>query len=75
MPELFFEARETLRKDCDFLLVAGSSLVVYPVADLPRLAKKLIVINLEPTVYDSEADVVIREKCGQALTELLGLLK
>ncbi|HAP32617.1 MAG TPA: NAD-dependent deacetylase [Firmicutes bacterium] len=75
MPRLFFEARETLQKDCDLLLVAGSSLVVYPVADLPRLAKHLIIINLEPTAYDIEADVVIREKCGQALTELLSLLK
>ena len=75
MPALFFEAQETLEKDCDLLLVAGSSLVVYPVADLPRLARKLIIINLEPTAYDSEADVVIRGKCGQALTELLGLLK
>lgn len=75
MPKLFFEARETLEKDCDLLLVAGSSLVVYPVADLPRLAKHLIIINLEPTAYDIEADVVIREKCGRALTELLDLLK
>jgi len=75
MPAQFFEARETLEKECDLMLVAGSSLVVYPVADLPRLAKKLIIINLAPTDYDIEADVVIREKCGRTLTDLLGLLR
>jgi len=74
MPALFFEARETLEQDCDLMLVAGSSLVVYPVADLPRLARKLIIINLEPTDFDYKADVVIRGKCGQVLTEILGLL-
>ena len=74
MPALFFEAWETLEKNCDAMLVAGSSLVVYPVADMPRLAKKLIIVNLEPTEYDHKADIVIREKCGKALTDLLEIL-
>ena len=74
MPPLFFEAWETLEKQCDLMLVAGSSLMVYPVADLPRLAKKLVIINLQPTEYDDEADIVIREKCGKALTDLVQAL-
>jgi NAD-dependent deacetylase len=75
MPATFFEAWETLEINCALMLVAGSSLVVYPVADLLRLAKKLIIINLEPTNYDSKADLVIRAKCGETLTDLLELLR
>ncbi|HOL16661.1 MAG TPA: Sir2 family NAD-dependent protein deacetylase [Bacillota bacterium] len=74
MPPLFFEAWEVLEKECDLMLVAGSSLVVYPVAELPRLAKKLIIINLQPAGYDRQADVVIHEKCGKALGDILNEL-
>lgn len=70
MPPLFYEAEETLRRHCDLMLVAGSSLVVYPVAYLPRLAKRLIIINLLPTEYDGAAEIVIREKCSKALHDL-----
>ncbi|MGB4444048.1 MAG: NAD-dependent deacetylase, partial [Dethiobacteria bacterium] len=61
----------TLRNNCDLMLVAGSSLVVYPVAYLPRLAKRLIIINLMPTEYDHIAEIVIREKCSKALQDLV----
>ncbi len=70
MPSLFYEAEDTLRRDCDLMLAAGSSLVVYPVAYLPALADKLIIINLLPTEYDSTAGVVIREKCSKALHDI-----
>ncbi|NLA12304.1 MAG: NAD-dependent deacetylase [Firmicutes bacterium] len=70
MPPIFYEAEDTLRSNCDLMLAAGSSLVVYPVAFLPRLAKKLIIINLLPTEYDHAAEVVIREKCSKALADL-----
>lgn len=70
MPQLFYEAEETLRRHCDLMLAAGSSLVVYPVAYLPALAKKLIIINLMPTEYDSAAAVVIRGQCSQALHDI-----
>ncbi len=70
MPPLFFEVEKVLRRDCELMLVAGSSLVVYPVASLPQLAKQLIIINLTPTEYDRFAEVVIREKCSKALNDL-----
>jgi len=70
MPPLFYDAEDTLRRNCDLMLVAGSSLVVYPVAYLPGLAKKLIIINLQPTGYDCVAELVIREKCGKALHDI-----
>ena len=70
MPPIFYEAEEILRANCDLMLAAGSSLVVYPVAYLPRLAGQLIIINNSPTEYDQVAEIVIREKCGKALHDL-----
>ncbi len=70
MPPLFYEAEEILRCQCDLMLVAGSSLVVYPVAFLPQLAKKLIIINLMATDFDNAAEIVIREKCSKALHDI-----
>ena len=56
---------------CDLLLVIGSSLVVYPAADIPMIAKRngatLVILNREPTPLDSYADLVIREEIGEIL--------
>ncbi|MBN2241662.1 MAG: Sir2 family NAD-dependent protein deacetylase [Acidobacteria bacterium] len=53
---------------CDLLLVLGSSLMVYPAAELPSIAlvngAKLIIVNLEATAYDGAAAVVVRDKLG-----------
>ena len=49
------------------------SLVVYPVAELPALPQ--LIINLEPTPYDHRAAVVIRAKCGKALTDIVEQLE
>ena len=49
---------------CDVFLAVGSSLVVHPVALLPRTAlevgARLIIVNAEPTPYDDEAAAVLR---------------
>lgn len=73
------EAMENL-EDCDLLLVMGSSLVVYPVADMPRVVlrrhARLIIINLQPTQYDSSADVSLHmslEEASRRLVEALGI--
>ncbi|NHI92941.1 MAG: NAD-dependent deacylase [Candidatus Lokiarchaeota archaeon] len=59
----------------DLMIVVGSSLVVYPIAEAPSIAKsnnaKLVIINLEPTPYDSQADVLIRGKLGEILPKIL----
>ncbi|MCQ4574920.1 MAG: Sir2 family NAD-dependent protein deacetylase [Candidatus Brocadiales bacterium] len=67
-------------KHCDLLLVMGSSLVVYPVADMPEVAMghgaRLIIINLQPTQYDSRADAAIRlplDEAAEKLMETLGM--
>lgn len=75
MAESFFDAQSVLQRGCDLMMVVGSSLMVYPVASLPRLARKLAIVNLQPTSYDSRAEVVIREKCGKVLQDLLEILK
>ncbi|MDI6710662.1 MAG: NAD-dependent deacylase [Bacillota bacterium] len=60
---------------CQMLLVVGSSLQVYPVAGLPRLARRLAIVNREPTPYDEEAAVVIHRAAGETLRSLLAELE
>ncbi len=61
--------RETLA--CDLFIVLGSSLVVYPAAGFPLLAKRngarLVIINREPTEQDEAADLVIHDGIGATL--------
>jgi len=58
--------------DADVLIVAGTSLVVYPAAGLVNYYKgnKLILINLSETPYDGEADMVIHRKLGEVFNGL-----
>ena len=66
-------------EQCDFLLVVGSSLVVYPAAEIPMRAKQnnatLVIINKEQTALDSEADRVIHEEAGRILPQIVSNLK
>jgi NAD-dependent deacetylase len=77
MPEREMELAVESCYDCDVFLAVGSSLVVYPAAALPELAKRngaaLIIINRTPTLMDGIADLVLNEEIGQALPRLLGL--
>jgi NAD-dependent deacetylase len=63
--------------DCDLFLAVGSSLVVYPAAALPEVAKRngaaLIIINRTPTPLDGIADLVINEEIGKVLPQLVGM--
>jgi len=56
-------------------LVLGSSLVVYPAASMPRIAKnsgaKLVIINIDPTPLDNIADVVINDNAAKVLSKIL----
>jgi len=62
--------QETLR--CDLFIVLGSSLVVYPAAGFPLMAKengaKLVIINREPTELDDFADLVIHDGIGPIMS-------
>ena len=57
----------------DVMLVGGTSLNVYPIAALPQyfLGNKLILVNKEPTPYDSRFDYVIHEDIGDVLERIL----
>ncbi|MFZ5718760.1 MAG: SIR2 family NAD-dependent protein deacylase [Pseudomonadota bacterium] len=58
---------------CDLFLVLGSSLVVYPAAGFPILAKRngaaLAIVNREPTELDVYADLVLHDEIGPVMTE------
>ena len=59
--------------DCDAFLVLGSSLVVYPAAGFPLMAKqhgaRLAIVNREATDLDAYADLVLNDEIGPAMTD------
>jgi len=67
--------RETLA--CDLFLSIGSSLVVYPAAGFPELAKRtgagLVILNREETPLDAVADLVLHREIGETLAFAAGL--
>ena len=75
MPAEAVAAASRLAEETDVMLVVGTSLVVYPAADIPLIAVRsgapLIVVNAEPTPFDKLAEVVIHGKAGEVLPELL----
>jgi len=68
MPEPAMRRAQDLALSCDLFLAIGSSLVVYPAAGFPVLAKrngaKLVIVNREPTDLDDLADLVIKGDIG-----------
>jgi NAD-dependent deacetylase len=70
----YFQAQSELI-DCQLLLVVGSSLQVYPVADMPYRAEKLIIVNKEPTPCDDRAEIVVNDSIGKFFTELAEALE
>ncbi|MDP6174180.1 MAG: Sir2 family NAD-dependent protein deacetylase [Rhodospirillales bacterium] len=61
----------------DLFMAIGSSLVVYPAAHLPVMAKKkgaaLVILNREPTNMDEIADLVVNDEIGPTLSVVVGL--
>ena len=58
--------------EADLLIVAGTSLTVYPAAGLIRYfrGKHLVLINRDPTPMDARCDLVIRDKVGVVLSSI-----
>lgn len=69
------DAAVAAAQTCDLLLAVGTSLSVFPAAGLCdvalRTGGRLVIINAEPTLYDSVADAVLRDPIGQALPRLV----
>lgn len=59
-------------KDCDLLIVAGTSLVVYPAASFINYYRgdQLVIINKDVTPYDRKANLVINDKLGNVFSKL-----
>ncbi|HUA76784.1 MAG TPA: Sir2 family NAD-dependent protein deacetylase [Acetobacteraceae bacterium] len=60
---------------CDLFIVLGSSLVVFPAAGFPRMAKengaRLAIVNREPTALDGHADLALHAEIGPALSAMV----
>ncbi|MGY3550804.1 NAD-dependent deacetylase [Bradyrhizobium sp. USDA 4472] len=71
MPEDEMQRATELSQACDLFIAIGSSLVVWPAAGFPMMAKnagaRLVIINREPTEQDDIADLVIRHDIGETL--------
>ena len=76
MPEDAMERARGLAQACDLFIAIGSSLVVWPAAGFPMMAKnsgaRLVIINREPTDQDDIADLVIRYDIGETLGPFVG---
>lgn len=71
MPEQEMARAAALTDACDLFIVLGSSLVVYPAAGLPLMARRngaqLVIINRQPTDFDEMAALVARSDIGDVL--------
>ncbi len=74
MPEKAMQRAFSVTADCDLFFAIGSSLVVYPAASFPSLARqhgaRLVILNGEPTPLDDLADLVLRGDIGDILQPL-----
>ncbi len=74
LPTDILEASAALAAQSDVFLAIGSSLVVYPAAGLPEVARragaKLVIVNRDPTDQDASADAVLHEPIGQTLSRI-----
>jgi NAD-dependent deacetylase len=69
LPADAWDSSVAAAEKCDLMLIFGSSLVVYPAAELPMIAlrggAKLVIVNLEATGYDGVAAVTVQAKLGE----------
>ena len=74
VPEVIDRAMRAA-SEADLFLAVGSSLQVYPVAGAVPIAKragaKLVIVNAEPTPFDSDADAVFAASISEVLPRLV----
>jgi len=79
LPEKELEEAEWHSRNCDLFIVAGSSLVVTPAADMPRVAlqsgARLVIINKGETPLDRAAHLRFGEGTGEVLPPAVDRLK
>lgn len=77
MPEIQMARAQDETLACDLFIVLGSSLVVYPAAGFPAIAKRrganLVIVNRDPTDQDDSADLVIHAEIGSTVSRAIGV--
>ncbi len=77
MPQAAMARAQAQTLACDLFIVLGSSLVVYPAAGFPALAKRrgarLVIVNREHTDQDNSADLVVHDEIGTTLGDAVGV--
>ena len=77
MPEREMQRAEEMTRAADLFIAIGSSLVVWPAAGFPLMAKRngaaLVIINRDPTEFDDIADLVVRHDIGEVLAPFIAL--
>lgn len=75
MPEDAMRRAEQLARSADLFIAIGSSLVVWPAAGFPVMAKRngaqLVIINRDETDFDDIADLVVRHDIGEVLSPFI----
>jgi NAD-dependent deacetylase len=75
MPDAAMRRARELTLSCELFLSIGSSLVVWPAAGFPLMAKengaRLVIVNRDPTDFDEIADLVVREDIGTVLAPFI----
>ena len=74
MPEEEMQISQRKAIESDLFICIGTSLAVFPAADLPLLAKEtgavLVILNNEPTQMDQYADLVINRDISEVFLEI-----
>jgi NAD-dependent deacetylase len=77
MPEIQMARAQDETMGFDLFIVLGSSLVVYPAAGFPQIARrkgaKLVILNRDPTDQDETADLVIHGEIGPTMSRVVGV--
>lgn len=70
------ERAELAARSCDLMLAIGTTLAVYPIANVVPIAKSLgasvVIVNGESTEMDGLADVVVRGSISDVIPQILG---
>ena len=75
LPEKAISDAIRAMEKAELVIVLGTSLQVYPAASLPSYRPAgvpLVIINMTPTPYDSEATLVLHSKIGEVLGSVVG---
>jgi NAD-dependent deacetylase len=74
VPEVIDRAMQ-VAAEADFFLAVGTSLQVYPVAGAVDIARsagaRIVIVNAQPTPYDSVADAVLPGSISEVLSQMV----